>query len=62
VSGRYLVGEKGPEIATLPRGTHVTPNEALGSELVTVPVVLTMDGRVVAEQTARVTADRRARR
>jgi TP901 family phage tail tape measure protein len=61
-SGRYLVGEKGPEVVSLPKGAHVTPNDGLGGELVTVPVVLTMDGRVVAEQTARVTADRRARR
>lgn len=61
-SGRYVVGEKGPEVVTLPRGAHVDPNGGGGGELVTVPVVLTMDGKVVAEQTARVTADRRARR
>ena len=29
-SGPYLVGERGPEVVTLPRGAHVTPNEALG--------------------------------
>jgi TP901 family phage tail tape measure protein len=61
-SGRWLVGEKGPEVVTLPRGAHVEANGGGGGELVTVPVVLTLDGRVIAESTARVTADRRARR
>lgn len=60
-SGRWLVGEKGPEVVSLPRGAHVTPNDG-GGELITVPVVLTLDGRIIAESTARVTADRRARR
>lgn len=29
-SGPYLVGERGPELVTLPRGSYVTPNAALG--------------------------------
>lgn len=63
-SGPYLVGERGPEIVRLPRGAHVEANGAGGStrELVTVPVQLMLDGRLVAESTARVLADRRARR
>lgn len=28
-SGRYYVGEDGPEMVTLPRGSHVTPNNEL---------------------------------
>lgn len=29
-SGRYLVGERGPEIVTIPKGASVTPNHELG--------------------------------
>lgn len=61
-SGSYVVGEHGPEIVTLPAGGHVTPNGgdfALRGE---VPVQLMLDGKVLAEATARVVADRKARR
>jgi TP901 family phage tail tape measure protein len=62
-TGPYLVGERGPEIVSVPAGSHVTPNAAAGTgELVTVPVQLIVDGRVLAETTARVVADRKARR
>lgn len=61
-SGRYLVGERGPEIVRLPSGAHVTPNDGLGRELVTAPIVIRLDGRTVAESTARVVADRKARK
>ena len=30
VSGKALVGEKGPELAYMPKGTEVIPNDALG--------------------------------
>lgn len=66
-AGRYLVGERGPEVVSLPRGAAVQPNEAValagagGTPLVIhVPVML--DGREIARSTARVTADRLARR
>lgn len=61
-SGKYLVGERGPEIVRLPAGAHVTPNSEIGRELVTAPIIVRLDGRTVAESTARVVADRKARK
>lgn len=62
-SGNYLVGERGPEIVRLPAGANVASNESLrGREMVTAPIVLKLDGRVIAETNARVVADRKARR
>jgi len=43
-SGRYLVGELGPEIVSLPSGAHVTPNHKLGGTTINVNV----NGRVGA--------------
>jgi TP901 family phage tail tape measure protein len=61
MTGRYLVGERGPEVVTLQGGAHVTPNDALGSELVTAPIYVQIDRDVVAKAVARVVADRKAR-
>jgi hypothetical protein len=69
--GRYIVGERGPEIVTLPAGATVTAHGALaampptsawaGRPLeITVPVYL--DAREIARSTARVAADQLARR
>lgn len=71
-AGRYLVGERGPEIVTLPRSAQVTPalvqplmaggpQRGAGRPIeITVPLVV--DGRELARAMARVTADRIARR
>jgi SLT domain-containing protein len=32
VAGNYIVGERGPEIVSLPRGASVTPNHLIGSD------------------------------
>lgn len=32
MGGSYLVGEKGPEVVTLPAGSSVTPNDQMGSK------------------------------
>lgn len=61
-TGAYVVGERGPEIVKLNAGSHVTPNGADFSLRGEVPVQLMLDGKVLAEATARVVADRKARR
>lgn len=72
-AGSYLVGERGAEVVTLPRGALVQP---LATGTLDVPVGMTggtgrpleiviplvVDGRELARATARVTADRLARR
>jgi len=70
VTGQYLVGERGAEVVTLPRGASVQPVAAptvasdgghYGAPIeISIPVVL--DGREIARSTARVTADKLARR
>ncbi len=45
--GMALVGEMGPELVNLPRGSQVIPNPRLGSE---VNVNVTVEGSVVAER------------
>lgn len=45
--GVALVGEMGPELVNLPRGSQVIPNPRLGSE---VTVNVTVEGSVVAER------------
>ena len=45
--GMALVGEMGPELVNLPRGSQVIPNPRLGSE---VTVNVTVEGSVVAER------------
>lgn len=51
-SGPKIVGERGPELVTLPRGSYVHSNAdsqaMLGGDVV-VPITLTMDGQVVAQ-------------
>ena len=66
-SGGFLVGERGPELVTLPAGALVRPTSAAtsvaagGRDLVIqVPVVL--DGKVLARSVARVGANQLARR
>lgn len=68
VTGASLVGERGPEVVTLPRGAHVSSNrdivDAINSLAVAVmgqPLVVEMDGRAVTKGVARVVADNRAR-
>jgi tape measure domain-containing protein len=57
-AGNYLVGERGPEIASLPAGTMVTPNNRLSTALSKIgerivieirPAPVNLDGRKVAE-------------
>jgi hypothetical protein len=56
------VGEFGPEIVTLPAGSSVSPaSRSRGGELVTAPINVIVDGKVLATTTARVVADRKAR-
>lgn len=67
--GAALVGERGPEVLTLPGGARVTPlpppppfemAHVFGTADIVVPVYL--DGRVVAQSVARYTGDKKARR
>lgn len=68
-AGNALVGERGPELLTLPGGARVTPlpeppsfesmSERGGVDIV---VPLYLDGRVVAQSVARYSADRKARK
>lgn len=67
-AGRFLVGERGPELVALPSGAAVTPltgPEAIGGAggltgEVVIPLIV--DGRELGRAVARVTADRLARR
>lgn len=58
-AGQFLVGEKGPEIATLPQGTQITPNNKIdqqggGSrEEIIIPVTVELDGEVLFESIER---------
>lgn len=64
-SGRYVVGERGPEVVNLHRGDRVTPNAALGAAprlergvaLFQLEVVSKLDGREVGRGMTRVVAD-----
>lgn len=58
-SGRYLVGERGPEVVTLPKGAEVSPNLSLGE--IVIPVTLEVDGRKLANIMARYRLDTAAR-
>lgn len=65
--GAALVGERGPEVLSLPTGARVAPLQtsagavagAAGMEII---VPLYLDGKVLAHAVARVTADKLARR
>jgi Flp pilus assembly pilin Flp len=69
-SGIALVGERGPEILSLPVGARVTPMQAGQSDLsglsgvgdVTIHVPLVVDGRQIAEVNHRASLTRAARR
>ncbi len=58
--GQFLVGEKGPEIASLPQGTQITPNNQInqsgggGGEEIVIPVTVNLDGEVLFESIERV--------
>lgn len=43
--GMALVGEKGPELVNLPRGSQVIPNHRIGGGSVSAPVQVTIDAR-----------------
>jgi hypothetical protein len=65
--GSFIVGERGPELVSLPAGALIRPTPDTASSAghgqdlyVTVPVML--DRKVVAKAVARVTADQLARR
>lgn len=69
-TGTALVGERGPELLTLPGGSHVTPLASPAGSLagaggfgeIVVPVQVMLDKRVLAEAVARYTSDKVARR
>jgi hypothetical protein len=43
--GLSLVGEKGPELVNLPRGSQVIPNNKLGSQAITLTLKGRFDGK-----------------
>jgi hypothetical protein len=68
-AGNALVGERGPELLTLPGGARVTPLppppsfEHFGEQgVVEIVVPLSLDNRIVAQAVARYSADKKARR
>jgi hypothetical protein len=61
--GTIMVGEKGPELVTLPAGSLITPNHLLaGASGFTVSVPVYLDRRQIAHAVGQVTADGLARR
>lgn len=66
IGGRYLVGERGPELVTLPRGAHVTPNAQIGGsqglpEYIEMHTHVNLDGREMAEVVSKYKLSRAAR-
>jgi len=55
--GPFMVGERGPEIVTLPRGAHITPNDQLpgvrGSEERPIIIYNILDGKVLSKSVVR---------
>jgi hypothetical protein len=53
--GNYLVGERGPEVVTLPAGSNVTPNEQLHRERDQRPIILynVLDGKILSQSIVR---------
>lgn len=53
--GPFLVGERGPEIVSLPRGSRVTPNSELGGGGSDRPIVIynILDGKVLSKSVIR---------
>jgi len=55
--GPFMVGERGPEIVTLPRGAHITPNDALpgvrGGEERPIIIYNILDGKVLSKSVVR---------
>jgi hypothetical protein len=69
-TGPYLVGERGPELVSLQRGSHVFPNSAVASGLPpldsigaggTIVTKVYLDKRQIAEAVGRYSADKKAR-
>ncbi len=68
--GVAVVGERGPELVDMPRGSRVTPNHAIGEAgpvrdsrpEVVVPVTLLLDGKTVAKSTYRQGVKKASRR
>lgn len=48
-AGRYLVGERGPEIVTLPQGASVTPNHAIGGSPTYIVESVTIDASSIKD-------------
>jgi hypothetical protein len=70
-TGPYLVGERGPEIVSLQRGSHVFPNSAVAGGLPpldsigaggTIVTKVYLDRRQIAEAVGRYASDKKARR
>jgi len=61
-SGAALVGERGPEIVTLPRAAQVIPNDAIGAGAQTIVTQVFLDKRQIAEAVGIYASDRIARR
>jgi Tape measure protein len=69
IGGRYLVGERGPELVTLPRGAQVTPNNQTGKfaqgygtpEYIEMHTHVNLDGREMAEVVSKYKLSRAAR-
>lgn len=66
-SGSYLVGERGPEIVNLPRGSQVIPNNEMGATengeyVLEATIVNTLDGKPVSRSVVRQSLMARARR
>jgi hypothetical protein len=60
-SGSYLVGERGPEVVSLPGGSYVTPNNALSMPMINVTIPVKIDGKKLGEANAKIRLDAAAR-
>ena len=63
-AGQVIVGDKGPELLTAPRGARVDPLPDRRREYEDRPIIVQsiLDGKLIAESIARRTADQTARR
>jgi hypothetical protein len=53
-TGPYLVGERGPEVVSLPQGAYVTPNNQLGAGgAQTIVIYNVLDGRKISQSVIR---------
>jgi hypothetical protein len=52
-TGPYLVGERGPEVVTLPQGGYVHPNSSIGNFDRPIVIYNILDGKVLSQSTIR---------